>query len=110
MVTPDGDVRSPRGLTQSGRLHRDHVMEIQFHRNGPLTPWRGEVSLLGTIPWRVAFYKSNIKHKTGSQASQGHQLRRRQQRWQYFIVRLKSLVEEKDSQQLPQLLIDQELV
>lgn len=44
MVTPDGDVRSPRGLTQSGRLHRDHVMEIQFHRNGPLTPWRGEVS------------------------------------------------------------------
>lgn len=43
-------------------------MEIQFHRNGPLAPWRGEVSLLGTIPWRVAFYKSNAKQKTSSQA------------------------------------------
>lgn len=43
-------------------------MEIQFHRNGPLAPWRGEVSLLGTIPWRVAFGKSNAKQKTSSQA------------------------------------------
>lgn len=43
-------------------------MEIQFHRNGPLAPWRGEVSLLGTIPWRVAFCKSNAKQKTSSQA------------------------------------------
>lgn len=43
-------------------------MEIQFHRNGPLPPWRGEVSLLGTISWRVAFCKSNAKQKTSSQA------------------------------------------
>ena len=51
-------MRSPRGLTQSGRLHRDHIMEIQFHRNGPLAPWRGEVSLLGTLPRGSLFAKA----------------------------------------------------